>query len=169
MQTAICETDSKRNCRAHRILKGLRRNEGNAILETALMMPIVLLILTGIFYFSIALFQKMQLAEAVSIAGRYLAVDRGDTDPCKSTATQLYSAAPGFTQSKMTLTFTLNGTVTNGATCPGSGGLANANMVSGGTGQVQATYPCTLSFFPAFGNKISTTCSLTSQVTELVQ
>jgi Flp pilus assembly protein TadG len=99
MQTAICETDSQRNSHAPKILKAIRRNEGNAVLETALMMPIVLLILTGIFYFSIALFQKMQLAEAVSITGRYLAVDRGDTDPCKSTATQFYSAAPGFTQS----------------------------------------------------------------------
>jgi Flp pilus assembly protein TadG len=167
MKTDVCETDSK--CNPRRIWNGFRQNEGNAVLETALTMPIVLLILTGIFYFSIALFQKMQLAEAVSVAGRYLAVDRGDTDPCKSTATQLYSAAPGFTQSKLTLTFTLNGTVTNGATCPGSGGLANANMVSGATAQVEATYPCTLSFFTAFGNKISTTCSLTSEVTELIQ
>ena len=133
------------------------------------MMPIVLLVLTAIFFFSIALFQKMQLAEAVSIGGRYLAVDRGDTDPCKSTATQIYSAAPGFTQSKLTLTFTLNGVVTNGASCPGTSGLANANMVSGGAAQVQATYPCTLSFFPAFGHTPSTTCSLTSRITELVQ
>jgi len=72
-------------------------------------------------------------------------------------------------QASLSLTFTLNGVATNGATCAGTGGGPNTNMVSGGNAQITATYPCALSFFPAFGATFNTACSLRSQITELVQ
>jgi Flp pilus assembly protein TadG len=134
----------------------------------AFALPILCMILTGIFFLSIALYQKLQLAEAVSVGGRYLAVDRGDTDPCASTALKIYASAPGLKPSSLTLNFTLNG-VSSGSSCPGSSGNANGNMVPGANAQIDASYPCTLKFFNAFGTSNSTTCTIKASVVEIVQ
>jgi len=152
-------------CRLRRVLRG---RQGSAIAELAFGLPILCMILTGIFCFSVALYQKLQLAEAVSVGGRYLAVDRGDTDPCASAASKIYASAPGLKQSSLTLNFTLNG-VSTGASCPGSSGLANSNMVSGANAEISASYPCTLRFFNAFGTNTSTTCNIKAAVVEVVQ
>jgi Flp pilus assembly protein TadG len=144
-----------------RLRSGFRSGEeGNALVEIAVTMPIILLVMTGIFCFSIVLYQKLELAEAVSTGGRFLAVDRGDTDPCASTAAKIYAAAPGLTQSKITLTFVLNGTSYSGATCSGT-----TNMVSGGTAKVSATYPCK---FSVYGSNFGT-CSIGEGANEVVQ
>ncbi len=133
---------------------------GSALVEIAVVMPIILLVMTGIFSFSIVLYQKLVLAEAVSTAGRFLAVDRGDTDPCASAAAKIYAAAPGLTTSKITLAFVLNGTSYSGATCSGT-----TNMVSGGTAKLTATYPCS---FSVYGSNFGT-CSLSEGANEVVQ
>jgi Flp pilus assembly protein TadG len=142
-------------------------SEGGALVEMAVTLPIVMAVMTGIFSFSIALYQKLQLAEAVSNAGHLLATDRGDTNPCATATSAVYAAAPGLTQSKLTLTYNLNGTSygSGTTTCPGSSGNANVNMVAGGTAQIQATYTCALGVYGMH----YTTCSVASQVTEVVQ
>jgi len=145
----------------------VRREHGGALVEMAVAMPMVLLLMTGIFSFSTALYQKLQLAEAVSNGGRLLAVDRGDDDPCQTATSAIYAAAPGLNQSSISLTYVLGG-VNYGAgvtSCPGSSGTANANMTAGGSAQVIATYPCTLQ---VYGVKYSS-CNLGTQVTEVVQ
>ena len=147
-----------------RLLNDRNGEEGGALVEMAVTLPLVMLIMTGIFSFSIAIYQKLQLAEAVSNGGHYLAVDRGDTDPCKTVANAIYAAAPGLSSSSMTLSFDLDGTTT-GATCPGTSGAANANMVAGGTGEITATYPCTLAVYGAS----FASCSLQTQITEVIQ
>lgn len=133
---------------------------GGALVEIAVVLPVLLLLMTGIFSISIALYQKLELAEAVSAGGRFLAVDRGDTDPCAMTAAKIYAAAPSLSQKKISLTFVLNGTSYPGATCSGT-----TNMVSGGTAHVNATYPCSLN---VYGVKFSA-CSLGESATEVVQ
>lgn len=147
------------------LLNDRNSEEGGALVEMAITLPLVMLIMTGIFSFSVAIYQKLQLAEAVSNGGHYLAVDRGDTDPCKTIANAIYAAAPGLNQNSMSLTFTLNGASPTGPTCPGTSGTANSNMVSGGTGQIQATYPCSLAIY-GWG---FTSCSISSQISEVIQ
>lgn len=133
-------------------------------------MPLVLLMMVGIFTFCIAIFQKFELAEAVGVGGTYLATDRGDTDPCASTTAKIKAAEPGLTPSKLSFTYTLNGVVTNGTSCPGSSGSPNANMISGGSAQVTATYPCVLSLFPAYNVAPSSlSCTLHVTIVEVVQ
>jgi Flp pilus assembly protein TadG len=146
----------------------LRGRQGSAVVELAFGLPILFLILTGIFWFTIALDQKVQLAEAISVGGRFLAIDRGDTDPCASSASKIYAAAPGLTETSLTLSFTING-VTTGASCPGSSGAANANMVSGANAEISASYPCTLTFFSAYGSSPSTTCDIKAAIEEVIQ
>lgn len=142
-------------------------SEGGALVEMALTLPVIMAVMTGIFSFSIALYQKLQLAEAVSSAGHLLATDRGDNDPCTTATNALYAAAPGLSQSKLSITYTLNGHGYGSGTtaCAAGAGVANANMVANGTAQIQATYTCTLA---VYGMKF-TGCSVTSQLTENVQ
>jgi Flp pilus assembly protein TadG len=141
------------------------KEEGSALVEMAVTLPVVMLIMTGLFSFSIALYQKLLLSEAISVGGRMLAVDRGDTDPCKTIATAIYANAPGLTQANINLTFVLNGVSTNAATCPGTSGAANSNMVAGQAAQIQATYPCTFMVY----SKSFAACSMQTVVTEVVQ
>ncbi len=142
-------------------------SEGGALVEFAVTLPVVLLLITGIFTFSIALYQKLLLAEAVSDGGRFLAVARGDNDPCQETAAHIYQfASSGLSSSGLTLTITLNGTPTvisggsTGAACAGT-----TSMTAGGTATVNAQYTCSLAVygytFPG--------CTLGTQVTEVIQ
>lgn len=141
--------------------------EGSALVEMGIALPMILLLMTGIFSFSIALYQKLQLAESVSNAGRILAVDRGDSDPCQTATSAIYAAAQGLSKSDISLTYVLGG-VNYGAnvtSCPGSSGAANANMTAGGAAQIIATYPCSLQ---VYGVKYGS-CNMASQITEVVQ
>jgi Flp pilus assembly protein TadG len=142
-------------------------SEGGALVEMAVTLPIVMAVMTGIFSFSIALYQKLQLCEAISNGGRLLATDRGDIDPCNTATQAIYGAAPGLSHTSLTLTYTLNGNSYGSGTtsCPGSSGGANANMVSGGTAQITASYSCSLA---VYGWR-ATGCSLQSGITEVVQ
>jgi Flp pilus assembly protein TadG len=136
------------------------REEGSALVETALVLPIICLLMTGIFSFSIALYQKLELAHGVASGARFLAADRGDTDPCDATAQKVYASAPTLAQSSINMTFVLNGTSYTGKTCSGT-----TNLVSGTTAQITATYPCSVSVYGmTFGS-----CTLTESITEVVQ
>jgi Flp pilus assembly protein TadG len=142
-------------------------NEGSALVEMGIALPVILVLMTGIFSFSIALYQKLQLAESVSNAGRMIAVDRGDSDPCQTATSAIYAAAPGLSKSNISVTYVLGG-VNYGAgvtSCPGSSGAANANMTAGGSAQIIATYPCSLQ---VYGVKYAS-CNMASQITEVVQ
>jgi Flp pilus assembly protein TadG len=136
--------------------------QGSALVEMAVSMPMILLLMTGIFSFSIALHQKLALAEAVSAGGRVIAVERGDTDPCGTTTKAIYAAAPTLSQSKMTIDYVLNGVDlgTGVTTCANT-----QNLVTGGNAQITATYPTNIS---VFGKNLGT-FNLTTNITEVVQ
>jgi len=109
----------------------------------ALVTPLVLLLMTGMFSVSMVTYQKLQLAEAASAGARYLAVDRGDNDPCASTANVVYAAAPTLSKTKLSLSFVINGTsYSNTATCSGT-----TAMQSGASAKLTVTYPCSLTAF----------------------
>ena len=149
------------------LLQRIRRScvsdvRGGALVETAVSLPVILLLMTGIFSFSVALHQKLAMAEAVSAGGRVLAVERGDTDPCKITTAAIYAAAPTLSQSNMTISYVLNGVPvgTGVTTCPNT-----TNMVSGGNAQIIATYPTTIGVYGTNWGSFN----LGSQITEVVQ
>ena len=141
-----------------------RWESGGALVEMAVTLPVLFLIMTGIFSFSIALYQKLELAQAVSTGSRFLATDRGDTDPCASTATKVYAAAPGLSSSSMTFSFVLTGS-SGTATTYSTPTCSGAVMSTGGSAQLKITYPCTLQ---VYGVNFSG-CSLSTAVTEVIQ
>lgn len=150
-------------------LRGLLRSgdEGGALVELAVTLPLIMVIMTGVFSYSIAIYQKLQLAEAVSVGGRFLAVDRGDSDPCAQTVAKIAAAAPGLVSSNITYTFVINGHETDGTSCPGSGSGPNTDMVTGKYASVQASYPYTANVWSWTPSPTSIT--LTSGVVEVIQ
>jgi hypothetical protein len=109
-----------------------------------------------------------------------MALERGDTDPCATTASAIYAAAPALPKANMTLTFILGGTnssgsITGGTTytaakgtapsCTAAGNGGAAAMQAGWPAQITAAYPCTLSIYNfSYGN-----CNLGSHVSEVIQ
>jgi Flp pilus assembly protein TadG len=152
-----------------------KSSQGSALVEMAITLPLIMLIMTGIFSFSIALSQKLILTEAVSAGGRTIAADADDTDPCTTATNAIYAAAPSLKSASITLTYTLNPTPLTSTTavsygsgttkCPGASGAANANLVSGGNAEIQASYPCEIS---VYGKSLGS-CTINSAIQEDVQ
>ena len=150
--------------------------EGQALVEAALVLPMLLTVGTGILIFGIFMMQILSLTEGVGSAGRVLAVSGGVTlDPCAAAVTAVQNAAPLLKSSNLSYTVTMN-TGTSGdqaysgtscsstSTTTGSAGY----LVSGGTVKVKATYSnCSLSFYGK--NLFPGGCSISQSVMETVQ
>ena len=135
---------------------------GQVALEFALVMPILLLTMTGMVSFGLALHNDLVLTNAVNTGAQLLALSRGQTtDPCATAYSAISNAAPGLT-SGLSLTFVINGTTYSAATSCTAGA---AKMVQGTSAQITATYPCAVG---VLGMSFSS-CSLQTQVTEFIQ
>src|ERR1700743_2083620 len=93
-------------------------DNGQAMVEMALALPVLLLVLTGIFTFGLAFNNYLLLTEATSIGARTLAISRGDTtDPCATATSAVIAAAPLLTPASLSFTFVLNGATYTGTSC----------------------------------------------------
>jgi len=137
-----------------------REQNGSSLIEFALVLPVMLLVMTGIFSFAMVLYRQEQLTQAVGAAGQYLQQIRtSTTDPCKDTFTAITNAAPGLTSANITLTVTLGSTSVTAKTCSGD----QSYLTQGGSASVAATYPCTLT---AYAYSFASACTLSAKVTE---
>jgi Flp pilus assembly protein TadG len=152
------------------IRTGLRKQEeGNSMVEFALVFPILMLIVTAIFTFGIAFNNYIELTDAVGIAGRQLAISSLQTlDPCATAATAVYNAAPLLSKTNLTFSFTLNGTAYPGASCASASQTVGAasNLQSGDDATITVTYPCNLTIW---GKNYAPGCTLSATTTEKVQ
>ena len=162
--THVSARPSARNLLA--LLKS--RTDGGSLVEFALIAPLMLALVTGIFGISFALVFYLQLNNAVDVGARTVAVIRatnsdGTTpDPCAAALTAITGAAPTLAPSKIKLSVTLDGTAYNNVTSCTNG---EANVASGKTAQITATYPYTLMLF---GWK-PVAMTFSAQTTELMQ
>lgn len=151
------------NSLTHRLrrLFHLGAEEGNALVEIALVLPVFLAFVTGIGSFAIALGNQITLIQATGSGGQYLQQLRNSTtDPCKDTITAIENAAPNLAPGSIGLTLTMNGnTPVTGSSCSGK----QTQLVQGASVTVATTYPCTLS---VYGVKFANSCQLSAQVTE---
>jgi Flp pilus assembly protein TadG len=86
----------------------LDEGDGNALVELAFVAPIIMIMLTGVASFSMALYNYQQLGYAVSSAAQQVGAQQGlITDPCASLESDVTSALPGWTVSKFTFTTTI--------------------------------------------------------------
>jgi hypothetical protein len=113
---------------------------------------------------------QMQLINAVDIGARAVAVNGGITlDPCSVASSAIIAAAPNLGPSQMTFSYSFNGTSYNGTTCASATLLtgAAANLASGTTATVTATYPCNLSIYGK--NFMPNGCTMHATTSEMVQ
>ena len=142
-----------------------RDERGAAIIEVAFCLPLLMLVMTGIFAFGVAINNYMILTNATAIGGQAIAVSRGTTpgnDPCSTAYTAITGAAPLLSSTSVSLSLVLNGAPYSGTSCA----AAAANMIQGATALVTATYPCSLG---VYGRNVVPGCTLTSQIAEMIQ
>jgi Flp pilus assembly protein TadG len=151
------------NCRAASRVKAAVANErGQSFIEFTLVMPVLVLLMTGMASFGMALHNDLVLTNAVSSGAQLLAFSRGQTtDPCATTYSAISAAAPSLT-SGLSLTFVINGTTYASTTSCTAGA---ARMAQGATVQVTGTYPCIL----AVAGQNFSGCNLRAQVTQVIQ
>lgn len=143
---------------------------GSALVEMALILPMLLMLTTGMLVFGVAMNNYMQLTNAVSIGARAVANSAEvTTDPCAVASSAVIAAAPGLSSSKLSISYTFNGNPYSGPSCSSASADTGAagDLTSGTTATVTATYPLNLS---VFGNRFSATNAvLKASSTELVQ
>jgi Flp pilus assembly protein TadG len=156
------------------------RSEGQALVEFAMVLPLIMLISWGIFIFCIACSNYIVLTEATGNGAQYIGVDRGTgtTNPCTDVYTAVSQAAATLTPTNITFTMVLKssagatlGTYTGKGTaftCSGAAstsGTAASYLQQGGSAVITTSYPCSLTSF----NLASSSCTLTAQTAEMVQ
>jgi Flp pilus assembly protein TadG len=155
---------------------GRRRNDGilgekGAIaVEFALLLPVLLLVLLGAVQFGLTVSNYVMLTNAVSVGAMQFAISRSDTTPYTGTVSAIEAAAPTLTKTTLAagITLSVNGTAcATDAACATA--LANAAPSGGGLqpAAVTATYPCGSQL--TWYNFWTSTCKLTSTMTEGVQ
>jgi Flp pilus assembly protein TadG len=144
--------------------------EGAALVEFALIAPLMLMLTSGIFIFGIAMNNYLVLTQAVSVGARTMAANGGITlDPCAIASNAVIAAAPNLTAANLRFTYNLNGNPESGTSCPSTSLTTGpASYLAGTTNAtLTVTYPCVLVFY---GNSSGATgCVLTASDTELVQ
>jgi Flp pilus assembly protein TadG len=136
------------------------RQRGQAMVEFALGLPLLLTLITGLVMFGVAFNNELTLTYATDAAAQLLSISRGQTtDPCATTSSAFYSAAPYLTAANLGFTVVLNGVKYTGTSC------STAALVESETAQVTVTYPCSLGIFGFGVNSFS----LTAQTTALIQ
>lgn len=163
----------------HRCSRKLRGgDDGQSLVEFALVLPPLLIVLTGIFSFGIILTQYEVLTDAVSAGARAFALSAGgssnslstaaNTDPCAYAATTIQNSAPNLAAASLNYTITYTPSGGSATTYTGSGSsspsCSSLTMNFGDVVQVQATYPVTPKVFGW-----TKTLTLTVQAAELVQ
>ena len=133
------------------------------MVEFALVLPLVLLIVVGIFKFGVAFNHYVTLTDAVRSGARQLAVERGQGDPCGDAVQSVNRAAdPSLDTSQLTITITAN-ILVPGDTYSSTTGSGPCALSSGDGAKVIATYPCEASIL---GIDFAPGCNLTASATE---
>ena len=139
----------------------LKNDEGVSAIEFAIISPVLLMIVTGIFQFGVAMNHYLNLTNAVAQGALTLALSRGTTTPYSSTTAAIGAAAPNLVPAQTTITVKINGTAcTSDATCA-------AMLVAGQPAVVKATYPCDLTVMG--DNYAPSGCNLSAQTAQMIQ
>jgi Flp pilus assembly protein TadG len=139
-------------------------DQGSALVEIALVMPMLLAVITAICAFAVAFNNQLTLTSAVGSGAQYLQLIRlTTTNPCADTLTAIENAAPNLTPASINLSINFNGTTVTSNSCAGD----QSYLVQGQSVTVSATYPCALPIMPmGYGTKFVSSCQLAAKVTE---
>jgi len=143
-----------------RVWARARGDKGQALVESALVLPILLFVLFGIARFGITFNNHIMLTDAARTGARLLAVSRAHTtEPCSMTRTRIQTASM-LPVASLNITLRINNIDYTAATCP------NVTLVSGSDVRVTVTYPCNLM---VLGVDFKSGCVLEARSTERVE
>lgn len=148
-------------------------NEGGSLVEFAIVLPLIMVLMTGMFSFGIGLNNYIVVTNAVNLGARTIALARNQTtpalagtDPCAYAVQVANASASTITTSAITYAITYTTTASTPAVAtPYTNTCAGLVMNPGDTVQLKATYPYSLA---VYGWK-STSINLVGQTSELVQ
>ncbi len=110
--------------------KSARNQEGQALIEMALVLPMLLLLVMGIIQFGFLFNNYITLTDSVRVGARQAAVSRMHADPDGTTKDRVRQAAHNLDHSKLDITVE-----------PYDPNSGSATWVQGGDVTVTATYP----------------------------
>jgi Flp pilus assembly protein TadG len=141
-------------------------DNGQGLVEFALVLPVLALIILGIVKFGIVYNNYIQLTNAVGVGAREFSLERGQSSPCTDAVAAFNNAATGLNTPQLTLTDSINaGTYVSPAES-GSNGTCPTLSGDGDSVTLQATYPCDLTIM---GINFDPSCTLEASATESVQ
>src|SRR5271155_3174527 len=159
-----------------RVNYGCESERGQALLEFAFLLPVLMLVLLGMIVFGIAMNNYLELSNGAAAGAQAISISRGQTvDPCGTAAPPFHGAAPNLATANLSFTFTITpptGSTDTGypattmgypPSCTGAAG----HMLQGATVQVAVTYPCNLKVFGI--NYAPGGCTMTAQTAEAIQ
>lgn len=136
------------------------------MVELAIVLPVLLMLVTGIIQFGLAFNKYLTLTDAVKSGAQTLALGRGlsDGDPCDPAVAQTLQSAKsiGLTSGQVTTTFSSSTDSCGGGSYPNQTG---GNEVMGDEATVTATQPYT---FSVFGVSLATV-SLSDSASDAIQ
>jgi Flp pilus assembly protein TadG len=124
----------------------LRREDGQSLVEFAIVLPVLLMIVTGIIQFGSLYNKYITLTDAARNGAQTLAIGRGLGNPCGPAVTQTTNSASaiGLTSAQVTTSFSsIQDTC---GTSPYTG-VNSGNEVAGDQAIVTASQPATLNVF----------------------
>ena len=166
--------------------RGTHGEKGAALVEFALVVPLMMIIVFGITSYGFLFNQFLSVTEATNIGGQQLARSRGTySDPCAQVATDVLAASPYLKSANTAFSFTFGsgGTAQTFAagtspTCTSEFAVLNAVNPASGTVYpvtLQVTYSCVGAISFNFGKLYmfnplpAASCKLSSQITEILQ
>jgi Flp pilus assembly protein TadG len=125
---------------ARRRATKMRDASGTALIEFAFVMPLLMMMLVGMFVFGVTFHDYISVTGAAEAGMLQLTVSRGDTTPWTDTTNVVYAAAPTLLKANLTVTVSVNGTA-----CASDAACVTALSTAAGLpASVTVRYPCKL-------------------------
>jgi Flp pilus assembly protein TadG len=145
--------------RARRCSRGptrKRSDSGQAIVEFALVLPVLLLLVFGIIKMGTVYLHYISLTEAVRDGARQLSVERGQPSPCTDATTSFHSSAGS----------SLSGLADPAYSFSNGTDECSSGLVSNTSGTLAGSYPCDLSLM---GINFAPGCTLRASTTVRIE
>ncbi|PZF76157.1 hypothetical protein DK847_13180 [Aestuariivirga litoralis] len=129
--------------------------DGSVLVESALIMPMVVLFIAGIADYGVTLYQYHTLSTANGAAVRQLVVSRGFDKPYEGVLAQYAEWAPNLSVKGSQITVSVENssgklTACTDGTSPSCKTLLDAG--AGKQGSISLNYPCTVTFIPSMAS-----------------
>jgi Flp pilus assembly protein TadG len=139
----------------------MRDTRGVTAIEFAIIAPVLLTLIMGIFKFGVAMSQYLALTNGAGQGALTFGLSRGTATPYTSARAAVTTGATSLTAASITVTLSVNGT-----TCS-SDADCSAALAAGATALVTVTYPCDLTVMGI--NYMSGGCTLSAHAAQIVQ